>query len=605
MNKKKNLATFIKRSHYEGSNPFTHSQARSFTSSQIVKEFYPTSTYWTRFNDSNEILIGTRGSGKTILLRMLSFSLYRSLPDFDRRVELVGPRFLGLYIPLRLRILNELKDDSSVSSQRIKFSFLFNCVAAGSFLEEIIALLNHQISDPWERLEREREIIDGLLRFWAFPGEVRPQTLRDLIGEIDQRYEHFRRTGDLANEPTVFVQGLLEPIISVLKWVTEKVGLVAGDVTWIACFDEAEYLSENLQRVLNTVMRSTTGGLAIKVATLPLEYANFETEQEGVFVHADGHDFRFVSIDHDWSGREFAQLTDNIVANRLRCTGLFDDLESEGALDAFVGEASGRDLTSLYRTYFKASEEQLEADLLAAIRCKGGIENNSSKMTIAEGNLKKFRPVYILRRLHEASRKGNTVVPWLAGATMVRRLSGGNVRRFIQICDALFQQSTKFELSPKNQHRILIVFCNRALNRSASVYKEGFLLREFIRLLCGYLYDEMHRGNIKDVGVEFSISSEMMRYPKIRDVLKAGVAYAYFTTDDQSLFDGIGEETRFYLAHFIAGAFWIPMRAGSGTHVSGRAGVGRLLIRSKILSEDQTQSAIRDIQLDLFENQSK
>ncbi len=48
--------------HYDGQNPFSDSQARNFSDTKIINEFYPTSCFWSLFNDQHEILLGTRGS---------------------------------------------------------------------------------------------------------------------------------------------------------------------------------------------------------------------------------------------------------------------------------------------------------------------------------------------------------------------------------------------------------------------------------------------------------------------------------------------------------------------------------------------------------------
>ena len=52
-------------------NPFSDSQARNFSDTKLINEFCPISNYWSLFNDQHEVLLGTRGSGKTFLLKMM------------------------------------------------------------------------------------------------------------------------------------------------------------------------------------------------------------------------------------------------------------------------------------------------------------------------------------------------------------------------------------------------------------------------------------------------------------------------------------------------------------------------------------------------------
>jgi len=76
---------------YEGVNPFKDSQSRTFSDEKVVKEFCATSQYWSLFNDQHEILIGTRGSGKTILLKMMRYSLLKHLMD-EKAKKLVSDK---------------------------------------------------------------------------------------------------------------------------------------------------------------------------------------------------------------------------------------------------------------------------------------------------------------------------------------------------------------------------------------------------------------------------------------------------------------------------------------------------------------------------------
>ena len=50
---------------YTQQNPFSDSQARNFSDAKLISEFCPVSNYWSLFNDQHEVLLGTRGSGKT------------------------------------------------------------------------------------------------------------------------------------------------------------------------------------------------------------------------------------------------------------------------------------------------------------------------------------------------------------------------------------------------------------------------------------------------------------------------------------------------------------------------------------------------------------
>ena len=62
---------------YSGANPFNDIQGRNFSDDRIIREFQPISKFWTLFNNQHEVIIGTRGSGKTFLLKMMRRSSRR------------------------------------------------------------------------------------------------------------------------------------------------------------------------------------------------------------------------------------------------------------------------------------------------------------------------------------------------------------------------------------------------------------------------------------------------------------------------------------------------------------------------------------------------
>lgn len=64
---------------YTGPNPFSDSQGRNFSDEKVSSEFFPISKFWSLFNNQHEVLLGTRGSGKTFLLKMMRHSMLKKL----------------------------------------------------------------------------------------------------------------------------------------------------------------------------------------------------------------------------------------------------------------------------------------------------------------------------------------------------------------------------------------------------------------------------------------------------------------------------------------------------------------------------------------------
>ncbi len=154
---------------YSGANPFHESQARAGAERKILSEFYPTSAFWSLFNDQHEILLGTRGSGKTFLLRMMSYTLLREF-DHPNAKEILNSRsFIAFYVPLHLEFLASISGKKCPDHEKLEyFQFAFNCAAAKALLTEVRALLTDCFTDSRDRLIAEEAIIKLCCSIW-FP----------------------------------------------------------------------------------------------------------------------------------------------------------------------------------------------------------------------------------------------------------------------------------------------------------------------------------------------------------------------------------------------------------------------------------------------------
>src|SRR5690606_38398025 len=118
-------------------------------------------------------------------------------------------RFYGIYIPLRLQLLNELTTQDT-GLRRRQFRFIFNCVAAGSYLDEIKALLQDRFTVARERLIAMRHIIDELSTLWAIGSPDECQDIDDFKDQINSRFLQVRANWSLLEtEGSLLRTGLL------------------------------------------------------------------------------------------------------------------------------------------------------------------------------------------------------------------------------------------------------------------------------------------------------------------------------------------------------------------------------------------------------------
>lgn len=85
----------------------------------------------------------------------------------------------------------------------------------------------------------------------------------------------------------------MSPIVNILPRLTSDLGFDPQNTNWIACIDEAEFLSEPFIRCINTFLRSEKRPLVIKMATLPSKHSTRETLVSGVSIEPGGNDFNY------------------------------------------------------------------------------------------------------------------------------------------------------------------------------------------------------------------------------------------------------------------------------------------------------------------------
>ena len=313
--------------HYDGPNPFNESQSRDFIAKKMIAGFFPTTSFWSLFNDQNEILVGSRGSGKTSLLKMMSYSLLKRLGHAPARKIVTDKSYISFYIPLHLEFIASLPGNQSASSNKLEyFQFAVNCSAAKALLSELVTLLQDCFPDPKIRLMRDYEICKDCSSIWLTETSNGPSTLAELQWHIEQLFvrTQFWADGTLSNTSPL-ARPILSPIISVLPRLALNLNLDPDCTQWIACIDEAEFLDEYFLRCLNTCLRSEKRPLVVKIATLPFKHSTCETTIPGVSIQPNGNDFNYRAVDLPWDSSDFCNRSRGIEPEDSRHGGVLWD----------------------------------------------------------------------------------------------------------------------------------------------------------------------------------------------------------------------------------------------------------------------------------------
>lgn len=550
--------------HYNGQNPFSDSQARNFSNDKVSNEFCPTSCFWSLFNDQHEILIGTRGSGKTFLLKMMRRSMLKKIDD-PKATELIDSgKFLALYVPMQLEVLSEFKKiDSDMDRQLVIFKIFFNCLLIESLLSEIEDILNEE-NDIIKRAKKIIGLSKELSEMW-----FEDNSDSNNISSFDQIVKKVRNmyysldfvSGDLNEIPAVFKRSICSTLIATKSIICTYIEL-REEPTWIICVDEAEFLNENLLKCINNTFRSDSDRIALKVATLPFYYSTLNTLVPGTTV-SPGNDFNYQIVDMKYDSNDFITLTNKLCSHRLKSRIINMNLGNVDSLEDFLGKIGNDDLIDYYRLEVgeeNADREKIEADIISSFserRRTGSDSYTNKRKTIYD----KFAPIYFVREMYAISGRGNSRPGWYAGAPTVRKISQGNPRLFIGIMNALFEKARQTKLTPKAQHEVLFKFANEFCNSTKALEAYGPAAYDALDKIGTILKNKTHKNHLVSVSCSFTLKyKDDADFDSTLEWLKKAVAYSRVIIPEDAIINGIEKNTRFTLSNAYAAKYWIPMR---------------------------------------------
>jgi hypothetical protein len=561
---------------YQGNNVFRDNQARDYPERQFLVEFHPTPQYYSLFNSTNEILVGSRGCGKTILLRMLSYSLFSQIATYKAQYR-AGKRYtLGVYVPLRLAIVKKTyHPDFSPDQLTEYFGFCTNCIVLISYIHELDSYLNDTVEDHFSRAKIERSISEGCSALLNFSSPISGQkcvTFNELLLSVEKHFQEKKIwiNGQL-DEKTSLANLPLLPLLEFAKFATKEVGLDIGQTTWMICLDEAEYLPTAFIRVFNTVIRSEKRPFSIKIATLPYHYTTFETLVAGENVMPGGNDFDFVNLDQPPESPAFKELTNQIIIRRLSRT--FEPKMVPHLLEDVIETAGDGDLTSIYRQVI--GKDAVTTQDLTDLTLSHLSEKRRRALSIRsdlgkDGSIKRYRPIAILRELRRLESRGANVSCALSGAKTIRLLSDGNPRLFLQLMAALLEAGRDQILTLKVQHKTLTDFCRRRIEFIPAISTQGFVLDAILRKVASAISERVHGSYAVDYGRTFRLSEHLLEKRGVQTAIVDGVASGFLSCEILSDRGKFNADTIFRLAYTVAAYFWIPLRDGQPVRFSSR-----------------------------------
>ncbi|WP_419248055.1 hypothetical protein [Stutzerimonas stutzeri] len=481
-------------------NPFENDNARNSTPEDLPYQFVWTTDFARLISPKNHVLIGARGSGKTAIIKMLSHE-YLSRLNHESALKLVRDKsFIGTYVPMRLSWVGGLKNKPWLTEKGREnhFQWRLNVACCSAFISTIESCLRSYVTGKVESIVAERDLCLQLSAAW-FPDTPAESidTLRQNLAEVEYRKlldEEKLRVNEGVEFSKVGVEfdiGLFEPLKRAIAILKNRIKFPQSAI-WAVCLDEAEYLSVEYQRILNSHLRTFADGLVFKITTMPYKHYTLDTNTAVPLVRGD--DFDYIYLDSmEVSKRTLSEYE----SLRKFSTELF-----ERRLKGSRWEKSGVTLEMLLGTSYILSEKSVPQDVLIELIAKHSNEKTLERAKYLLGTSKfddeigrKLKGALLLRDA-SAQIKGNSSSTIYSGVEMVIRCSDGNPRRFISLLNSMYlagTDETGFKpVPPSVQDRILRHFSTTEFRRIISEPNHGNDIHNFLLKIGKFFKDALH-----------------------------------------------------------------------------------------------------------------
>lgn len=558
-------------------NIFEHSNARYFTSDQLAEEFVWTPAFESLISNKNHIILGSRGSGKTALIKMLSHECLTKLNDEKARKIIDQRSFIATYIPLKVEWVNSIGD---IDDNNQLFKWSLNLSSCARFLDTIRSCLHSYVEDEIDRIIKEKSICNKISELWL---SKKLNTITDIYDELEITeykkniiFNKMKLGLGLSNDDLMvglnFNTDLFKPLIMALSTVRKEIGL-SNSSTFCVCIDEAEFLTKDHHRILNTHMRSYNE-IVFKITTMPYRHYTLETVT-GTPLNM-GHDFDYLNIDkqglHGSSNNNthdfFENFADKLFRKRINNSSIINkDITLEFLLGNSILVDSPKDVLPDDKLMEKVREY---CDSSTIKRAERLLEQDYSLFESSVS--RKLRGTLILKDSFQRY-KGNASPFIFSGYSLIVRCSDGNPRRLLRLFNYLFSKNIESctelkPLSDKEQGAKLKEFSYSELD-GLNLEVDGKKAFDLFTTIGRFLKDKLHTDKINtDTYNSFSFDVEddnVWKY--IETAVDLGLIYPDFRglDNDNKMPNRKG---RFSLAFCLSPHFYLMPRKGNSIKLS-------------------------------------
>ena len=484
-------------------NYFEKENARYLSKEELVKTFVPTETFRAIFDKKNHFILGSRGSGKTSVAKMVSHSYLALFSQFDSisRDIINSKEYIGVYVPMSAEWLGGINNKAwfTIDELNILFEWKLNLNICIAFVDTIESCCECYLKDISHRYIKEKMIVKRLVSLWCpQPNELDNfKQLTDVLKLIEfEKQKSIAKDRALGNKTNklvgeCFSTQLFNPLLRAIDIVDEELSFLKQPA-WLLCLDEVAILSVEQQRIINSYLRSSmSNNIFIKIITTP--YSN-ESRETNIGVPLNqGDDYENLYIDHEptffvFKKNKIPEPVLDLFDKRIQASG--DDIPKI-SLNSLLGKSSLLDDHP-----WNFSQESQDMKLF------NEFASNETKLrgkTLLSEEKKKHFSDQIARKMRgllylKNAVKNNNLSEVYSGIKMIVYCSDANPRKLIRLFNQLLKQydPKKKVLTPTVQSTTLYEFSRNTLNSSRSEEEIGIKLYDFICVIGNYMKDKLH-----------------------------------------------------------------------------------------------------------------
>ena len=165
-------------------------------------------------------------------------------------------------------------------------------------------------------------------------------------------------------------------------------------------------------------------------------------------------------------------------------------------------------------------------------------------------------------------KSGRYIPQWFAGSEVVRKVSQGNPRMFINLMSQLFAYAINHKkISIKDQHKIITAYAHNVCESTKAIEKDGDTIYKNLSTIATILNKKTHGGKLLEVGCSF-VFKKGFDLNSEETWIKRAISFSRLSVDETTIENGLSADTKFVLCNAFAVEYWLTMRSDYPTKLS-------------------------------------